>query len=175
MPAQVSNHASLESLLVSCSGLLSFCFLQTATTATSAPARPFQSYQRPNPQQQPAREKPTPIVNNRPLGLQSAQVTQRSDVPPASVVTTGAYIVPGLCLADKECLPIPIASEHNSAAPFYTLTVCLLQRKRNLQRHNKRPLRCFHQLRKGQQLLKSSPKFCATLWIIPRNPNTGTA
>ncbi|KAL3148606.1 hypothetical protein ABBQ38_014034 [Trebouxia sp. C0009 RCD-2024] len=67
---------------------------QTASTASSAPARAPQSYQRAYPQQPPARGKPSPAVSNRQLGLQSAPVAERFDIPPASVVTTGAYIVP---------------------------------------------------------------------------------
>ena len=42
-------------------------------------------------------DKPSQTVDSRPaLGLRDVPPTQQSNVPPASVITTGAYVAPGL-------------------------------------------------------------------------------
>lgn len=60
---------------------------QAASSANPVPARRYA--QQPN-----VREKSTPPMSKRPLGLNSSSPTELSDVPPASVVTTGAYVAP---------------------------------------------------------------------------------
>ncbi|KAA6417747.1 MAG: hypothetical protein FRX49_12333 [Trebouxia sp. A1-2] len=69
---------------------------QAAPSATSAPARPSQPTPQHFPQQASprSREKPTPPASKHPLGLRSAPPSDRTDVPPASVLVTGAYIAP---------------------------------------------------------------------------------
>ena len=55
-------------------------------------------------------DKPSQPVNSRPaLGLRDVPPTQQSNVPPASVVTTGAYIAPGsLQAATLQWYPIQL-------------------------------------------------------------------
>ncbi|KAL0044388.1 hypothetical protein WJX82_003557 [Trebouxia sp. C0006] len=139
---------------------------QAASSAISAPARPSQPTARRLPQPASPREKPTPPASKHPLGLRSAPASDRTDVPPASVLTTGAYIAPEEeepTEAQKEAFALlRIAPQRGAAAEILSKVLRNIvehpteAKYRKLKLNNKKVQQCVVNVDGGLELLQAS-------------------
>ncbi|KAL0035323.1 hypothetical protein WJX77_000882 [Trebouxia sp. C0004] len=138
---------------------------QAASSATSAPARPSPTPQH-FPQQASPRESPTPPASKHPLGLRSAPPSDRTDVPPASVLTTGAYIAPEEeepTEAQKEAFALlRIAPQKGAAAEILSKVLRNIvehpaeAKYRKLKLNNKKVQQCVVNVDGSLELLQAS-------------------
>lgn len=137
-----------------------------AQAASSAPARPSQPTPRHFPQQASPQEKPTPPASKHPLDLRSAPPPDRTDVPPASVLTTGAYIAPEEeepTEAQKEAFALlRIAQQRGAAAEILSKVLRNIvehpaeAKYRKLKLNNKKVQQCVVNVDGGLELLQAS-------------------